>query len=66
MRLLFFSINNNNQHNNNSIRATVMTRRRLASIIAALARWDRRICCLREGTVWLVDPAHWANVGGLN
>lgn len=46
-------------------RATVMTRRRLASIKAALARWERRICCLREGTVCLVAAAHWANVGGL-
>ena len=46
-------------------RATVMTRRRLASINAALARWERRICCLREGTVCLVAAAHWANVGGL-
>mmetsp|Transcript_17300 Transcript_17300/g.31268 ORF Transcript_17300/g.31268 Transcript_17300/m.31268 type:complete len:205 (+) Transcript_17300:337-951(+) len=47
-------------------RATVMTRRRLASTRAALARWERRICCLRLGTVWLVDVAHWANVGGRN
>mmetsp|Transcript_16594 Transcript_16594/g.34900 ORF Transcript_16594/g.34900 Transcript_16594/m.34900 type:complete len:264 (+) Transcript_16594:189-980(+) len=47
-------------------RATVMTRRRLASTRAALARWERRICRLRLGTVWLVDVAHWANVGGRN
>ena len=46
-------------------RATVMTRRKLASINAALARWERRICCFRLGTVWLVALAHCANVGGL-
>jgi hypothetical protein len=36
----------------------VMTRRRLASMSAALALWERRICCLRDGTVWFVADAH--------
>jgi len=39
-------------------RATVITSRRLASMRAALARWERRICCLMLGTVWLVESAH--------
>lgn len=45
--------------------ATVITNRKLASMRAALARCERRICCLSEGTVWFDAVAHCPKVGGL-
>jgi hypothetical protein len=45
--------------------ATVTTRRRFASMRAAFARCDLRICFLSCGTVMVSCSDHSPNVGGL-